>query len=812
MALEEDPEQHEHASKKKKSDEEYEKRKKNITPGSLMKAMIRSGEGTTKPVEGDQVIFHCTIRTVDGVIVNSTRSEHGGKGYPNRYILGKSKMLLGLCEGLPTMLKSEIAMFKMKPELHYAEVDCPVSAPEDFPKDVDLHFEIEILDFFKAKARLFGRKWPKIEMIVSEDMGVVKKIIDEGQGWECPRELYEVQAWITAKATDGKIILPRMNNPYHFTFGKSEIPKGLEMGIGTMAKREKAVIFVNDSYLTNSSLIQIPEGHVEVQFEVELVHFTQVRDMLGDGRLIKRRIRDGKERKSTNPEVKLGLYHCIERLIPDLNVREIADLQLVLFRNREGFFGLQAAKSTIAKRSPVEWWIQFGDSTPELRSFAVRVLGLTCSFSGCERNWSTYSQVQTKRRNRLSTLRMNSLVYIMHNKRLRDRRMRNKGLKDDEDPLVCEDVASNNEWFIDDETDLPSSEDLSVDVLRGEADLVRTPHTSTSSAAQQSSKGEFPMDCPLQDSLLRVHYKGLLLNEERTVFYDTRVDNNGEPLEFCSGEGLVPEGFEMCVRLMLPGEISVITCPPDYAYDKFKRPANVPEAAHVQWEIELLGFEMPKDWTGLNFQNIMDEVEKIKNTVLREYNHVNPQDDEEGKTFLNSRNALHLNVAACYQKMGEYRKSIETCNKVLDGNPVHVKAIYRRGMAYMLNGDFEEARNDFNAMISMDKSSEPDANAALQKLKQLELENEKKARKQFKGLFDKKPGEISEAGNKSTENQDQDSQSLEGNSPNPDEGQESPTSSVDAGVPAKGLGFLSRLWPSGRRIFAAFGSNRCSIL
>lgn len=47
------------------------------------------------------------------------------------------------------------------------------------------------------------------------------------------------------------------------------------------------------------------------------------------------------------------------------------------------------------------------------------------------------------------------------------------------------------------------------------------------------------MDCPLQDSLLRVHYKGLLLNEEKTVFYDTRIDNNGQPLEFSSGEGLV---------------------------------------------------------------------------------------------------------------------------------------------------------------------------------------------------------------------------------------------------------------------------------
>ncbi|KAL0911851.1 hypothetical protein M5K25_017778 [Dendrobium thyrsiflorum] len=74
-----------------------------------------------------------------------------------------------------------------------------------------------------------------------------------------------------------------------------------------------------------------------------------------------------------------------------------------------------------------------------------------------------------------------------------------KGLKDDEDPLVCEDVASDNEWFIDDETDLSLSdlqlEDLSVDILRGEAGQAgtstsTTPHTSTSSAAQQANKGK----------------------------------------------------------------------------------------------------------------------------------------------------------------------------------------------------------------------------------------------------------------------------------------------------------------------------------
>jgi hypothetical protein len=47
------------------------------------------------------------------------------------------------------------------------------------------------------------------------------------------------------------------------------------------------------------------------------------------------------------------------------------------------------------------------------------------------------------------------------------------------------------------------------------------------------------MDCPFHDSLLRVHYKGTLCDEPKSIFYDTRVVNDGEPLEFCSGEGMV---------------------------------------------------------------------------------------------------------------------------------------------------------------------------------------------------------------------------------------------------------------------------------
>ncbi|CAA2991964.1 peptidyl-prolyl cis-trans isomerase PASTICCINO1 [Olea europaea subsp. europaea] len=633
MGVDEDSEQ-EFKSQKKKPASDDDKRKKKITPGSLMKALMRPGSGEKTPSDGDQVMYHCTIRTLDGVVVESTRAELGGNGTPIRQVLGKSKMILGLLEGFPTMFSGEVAMFKMKPELHYGEENCPVTVADGFPKDDELHFEIELIEFSKVK-------------VISEDLGVLKKVTVEGQGWETPREPYEVKVWILAKSGDGKLIVSHtQGEPFFFTFGKSEVPEGLEMGMGTMSRGEKAVIYVTNKYLTQCPLIPTVESIEEVHFEVELVHFVQVRDVLGDGRLIKRRIHDG--------------------------------------------------------------------------------------------------------------------------------------------------------------------------------------------------RGEFPMDCPLRDSLLHVHYKGMLLNAEKTVFYDTKVDNNGQPLEFRSGEGLVPEGFEMCTRLMLPGEIALVTCPPDYAYDKFPRPANVPQGADIQWEIELLDYEKQKDWTGFNFREIMEDVEKIKGTgnrlfkegkyelakakyehVLREFNHVNPQDDDEGKEFSNTRNLLHLNVAACFLKMGEPRKSIEACNKVLDANPVHVKALYRRGMAYMSAGDFEEAREDFNKMMTIDKSSESTAKAALVSLNKEEQELHKRARKQFKGLFDKKPGEIAEAGVSDTGDQvlDEsheidDGDDLDSNGKPATAGihLQSNKENVPQANAQTRMGFLSGLWPSGRRFFTALGLERCTIL
>jgi len=63
--------------------------------------------------------------------------------------------------------------------------------------------------------------------------------------------------------------------------------------------------------------------------------------------------------------------------------------------------------------------MMFGSSTPKLQYLAMRLVSQCCSSSGCERNWSTFALLHTKVRNRLSHKKLNKLVYVNYNLRLR---------------------------------------------------------------------------------------------------------------------------------------------------------------------------------------------------------------------------------------------------------------------------------------------------------------------------------------------------------------------------------------------------------
>ncbi|KAK4278738.1 hypothetical protein QN277_016541 [Acacia crassicarpa] len=113
----------------------------------------------------------------------------------------------------------------------------------------------------------------------------------------------------------------------------------------------------------------------------------------------------------------------------------------------------------VETKSPAAWWESYGDGVPELQKFAIRVLSLTCSSSGCERNWSAFEMVRTKKRNRLKQKTMNNVVFVMANSRLGNTKHRVSPQID----YNFDDIESDDEWIVE-----PTCEDILEDVGVGE--------------------------------------------------------------------------------------------------------------------------------------------------------------------------------------------------------------------------------------------------------------------------------------------------------------------------------------------------------
>ncbi|KAL4276705.1 hypothetical protein AHAS_Ahas20G0233900 [Arachis hypogaea] len=159
-----------------------------------------------------------------------------------------------------------------------------------------------------------------------------------------------------------------------------------------------------------------------------------------------------------------GLLDVIEKYAyddPVLNSKLTSEKRI--FKNAEKDFGRPSA---IRERTTVmldQWWESYGCGAPNLQKLAIRVLSQTCSSSGCERNWSIFEHIHSKKRNRLEHQKLNDLVYVHYNLRLQQRnQMRNQVY----DPICLDAFEDHSEWILEDSPQFLTPEE--IDALRND--------------------------------------------------------------------------------------------------------------------------------------------------------------------------------------------------------------------------------------------------------------------------------------------------------------------------------------------------------
>ncbi|XP_070021300.1 70 kDa peptidyl-prolyl isomerase isoform X6 [Nicotiana tabacum] len=133
------------------------------------------------------------------------------------------------------------------------------------------------------------------ETVIGKE-GLTKKILQKGNSWKTPLPGDEIQVHYSVKLEDGEIFDSSHDKgkPFEFKLGQGEVIKGWDEGIATMKRSERAIFIIppNLAYGETGSPPLIPPNSTLV-FDIELVSWNSVRDITGDGGILKKIIKEG---------------------------------------------------------------------------------------------------------------------------------------------------------------------------------------------------------------------------------------------------------------------------------------------------------------------------------------------------------------------------------------------------------------------------------------------------------------------------------------------------------------------------------------
>lgn len=508
--------------------------------------------------------------------------------------------------------------------------------------------------------------------------GLKKKLVKEGEGWDTPSAGDEVEVHYTGTLVDGTQFdsSRERGTPFKFKLGQGQVIKGWDEGIKTMKKGENSVFTIPPelAYGESGSPPTIPPN-ATLQFDVELLSWTSVKDICKDGGIFKKIIVEGE--KWDNPKDLDEVFVKYEARLENGTVVSKSDG--VEFTVGEGYFcpALAKAVKTMKKGEKVLLTVKPQYGFGENGRTAAGDEGAVPPNATLEimlelLSWKTVSDVMKDKKVMKKILKEGegyerpddgTVVQVKLIGKLEDGTIFVKKGHEEEPPF---------EFKIDEEQVIDGLDRAVKTMKKGEVALVTIqPEYAFGGSESQQDLATVPVNA--------------------TVYYEV------EMISFTKEK----ESWDMNTQEKIE------------AAGKKKEEGN---AWFKAGKYERASRRYEKAAKFIEYDSSFTDEEKQQSKVLKI--------------------SCKLNNAACKLKLKDYKEAEKLCSKVLELDGQNVKALYRRAQAYIQLVDLDLAEKDIKRALEIDPDNR-DVKLEYKILKDKVREYNKKEAQFYSNIFAK---------------------------------------------------------------------------